>query len=152
MKKPTNLELDLNKAPSTTQMTPLARACWNKSVNIVRLLLESPLVDINRFSNQGLSPLHLAVQGSLGDKSRQAILDDLSDSPEIAQMLLEKGANPDNIFEQGAGTPLMKACSTNGYRSVPLLIKYGANIDICKRSGMTALAECFNYGTLECLK
>ena len=76
-----------------------------------------------------MSPLHLAVPGPLGDKSRSSILDDLSDSPEIAKLLLEKGANPNIIYEAGAGTPLIKACSTGGYKSIPILLAHGANLN-----------------------
>lgn len=118
------------------------------------MFLDNDKVDLQSVGNQGMSPLHFAVQGQLADKSRQAVLEDLSDSPEIAEMLLKKGINVDIAHQNGFYTPLVKACATDGHSSLPLLIAHGADVNFCGKSqnDMNALIACFHFGTTECLK
>lgn len=46
----------------------------------------------------------------------------------------------------------MKACQTDGSSSIPILIEHGADVNFVGSFGLTALGECFSYGTIGCLR
>ena len=82
------------------------------------------------------------------------------DRLEMAQSLLEAGANP-NIswkngwtpcsFWKGGWTPLMAAVTTNSLPLVRLLLTYGAEVNLHTATGKTALSLAASKGSLRIL-
>ena len=69
-----------------------------------------------------------------------AVLSD--DGFEIAEFLLDNGANVNNLGVISGCTPLMRACHLGIYNSVKFLLEHGADISIVSKKGFTA--ECFS--------
>ncbi len=79
--------------------------------------------DINFVDKHGYTALDLAV---------------IHNSPEIVEILLENGANP-NIKDKNGYTPLHRAVIRYSYKIVYLLLKYGADPNIKDKHGYTPL-------------
>lgn len=89
--------------------------------------------------------------GRYGGRLKQKSSYNPFDSPECAQLLLEKGANP-NTKDITLLSPLAIACGTGGTRCIELLIKYGADVNSQSESGSTPLHECFFRDNIDCLE
>lgn len=106
-------------------MTALMWASIHSNIEIVKLLLKQPLIDVNVQNDFGKTALMLATRY------------------DIYVALLEYKANMDLRDEDGK-TALMKAIP-DGNADVPkLLIDAGANVNIADRNGRTALMYATN--------
>jgi ankyrin repeat protein len=68
-----------------------------------------------------------------------------------AELLLEAGANPNRV-NNADWSPIMQACSKGrGYASmIELLVRRGADVNLAKGDGDTALGLCCLYGFFDC--
>ena len=103
----------------------LMMAAQNGHTEIVSMLLNSEYVDVRRIINEqtehGWTALALTY-----------------DHPEVVELLLERGADP-NIATDDGWTPLMLACQRKGVpASVELLLRYHPNLDHTNNLGLSA--------------
>ena len=83
----------------------MSKACWNGFVDVTKVLLDSDKIDIDLKDNHGRTALHNAIWGSAGGRLGEKVGISNEDSPECAQLLLDKGANP-NIEDNSGNTPI----------------------------------------------
>lgn len=130
-----------------------SKACWNGRFDIIKLLLETPglNIDINERDGNGRVALHNSCWGEFGGRLGKKMSGvSNTDSPETTEMLLLYGAEKD--LEDNAGyTPLMIAATTSGLESLKYLIAFGADINHKNSMENTALTECCKYGMFESL-
>ncbi|KAJ8127252.1 hypothetical protein O1611_g6385 [Lasiodiplodia mahajangana] len=119
--------------------TPLLLACLQGHTNIVRALLE-----------RGANPNHAATRGA---KHRALHLAARRGSAAIVQMLLEAGASGNSrIDKPHRDTPLHQAMylahqNPDQYmEAVQVLLEFGADVDITKGGGKTALHLAIDVG------
>lgn len=111
----------VDQAGRSTRGTPLARAVEKGLGAFVDLLLNAG-ADVSLPDAAGRSPLWLAVE---------------QDQPEIADRLIQGGADPDFVLD---GVPLLaRAAQTGRARLVELLIAAHAAVDAPLRDGTTPL-------------
>ncbi len=91
--------------------------------------------------------LDIGVAGSVSDDGEQATLLAVTDV-ELAQLLLERGSDPNRTNEQQE-TPLMLAAERGDFALVQLLVKHRAQLDLRDRWGNTALIRAAKGGHLE---
>src|SRR5882724_1904354 len=103
--------------------TRLADAAMHGDKEAVRSLLKQKL-DISTPQGDGATALHWA-----------AFQDDL----EMAQLLLQAGANVKAATREGAITPLFMACTNGSAAMIEALLKAGADANSVKANGTTAL-------------
>ena len=118
--------VDLNRPSTIDGWTPLGHAVeFEQQDMILKLLTRHPApADVNlRLSQTGSSPLRLALFHGL---------------PRIARLLIEHGADVNEIFTDGA-TPLIEAVRRKNYDTVWILLQSEVNIDYADHSGKTAL-------------
>jgi len=107
------------------EQTALMWAAAEKHVEVVRLLVNYK-ADINARSNREFSPLMFAIREGDGNL-------------EIVNILLEAGANVNDLVLRTGLTPLMMA-SIGGFEKIAqLLLKHGANPSYVDRNGMSIL-------------
>jgi ankyrin repeat protein len=102
--------------------TPFLLAVIKKDVEKARLLLEAG--------------------ANLADRSHDgstAVMFAINDHPSMLEWLLEKGADP-NIVKENGDTPLMRAASDGAEACVRLLLRYGAD----------PLAQCMSTSVISC--
>lgn len=105
----------------------LTCAIIDNRIDIVRVLLKLPELDINAPGIKQWTPLHYAAA---------------LPRPTILQLLLEKGARPDVSEPEYHITPLMVALSSNRSENIKLLLESGKDLAINQRrigTGQTAL-------------
>ena len=104
----------------------------------VALFLIHHGLDVNAVTNEGMTPLQIAIRCHAKE--------------EIVKQLLKRGANP-NIKDQDGCTPLMDAVlasrpywSAYAINIARLLLKHGAEVDATNNNSYTAvsLAICIN--------
>ena len=95
---------------------------------MVKLLLSYPGIDYDCVDTKGRSALHNSVKGKTGGRAKRIHLASKTDSPEVARLLLEKGAKV-NLKDTIGDTPLAVAASSYGEKSIEVLMKYGADIN-----------------------
>ena len=116
---------DVNK-PDPSGVSPLVIAMMNSNWDIAKRLVEAG-ADVNQWDMYGLSPLAVAI-GSMNSANGRNPLDDdrpnTATGPELVQMLIERGANPNQqtYFRPGTGArrrrwPRLDA--VHGCRSAP---------------------------------
>ena len=141
--------IDINSL-SAMGRSALSKACWNGNVEIVQLLCSNPdIKTINTPDCNKRCPLHNAVWGEFGGREGKKVPNGLpTDSPECAEILIENGAllNPK---DSDGNTPLMIASSTNGIRSMKVLMKYKIDLNEENNSHETALIQAIKYGNYE---
>uniref|UniRef100_A0A8C4LWW1 Ankyrin 1 n=1 Tax=Equus asinus asinus TaxID=83772 RepID=A0A8C4LWW1_EQUAS len=121
------------------------------------------------FTQNGLSPIHMAAQGDHLNCVRllleyNAEIDDITldhltplhvaahcGHHRVAKVLLDKGAKPNSRALNGF-TPLHIACKKNHMRVMELLLKTGASIDAVTESGLTPLHVASFMGHLPIVK
>uniref|UniRef100_A0A2K5F2M8 Ankyrin-1 n=1 Tax=Aotus nancymaae TaxID=37293 RepID=A0A2K5F2M8_AOTNA len=140
---------------------------------ILNLHARSPecfvIVCVFLFTQNGLSPIHMAAQGDHLDCVRlllqyDAEIDDITldhltplhvaahcGHHRVAKVLLDKGAKPNSRALNGF-TPLHIACKKNHVRVMELLLKTGASIDAVTESGLTPLHVASFMGHLPIVK
>ncbi len=94
---------------------------------------------INNYDSSGYTPLMLSVINKNYDKTKE---------------LLKKGANPNigrntkkiyyKINQETLKTPLMYAATLGDFKTVKLLVKYGANVNQKNKKGWSALIFAIN--------
>lgn len=131
--------------------TALSKAAWNGKLNIVVKLLKLPGINVDIPDNRGRTPLHNAVWGDAGGRIGKKLAYSGTDSPEIAELLIQAGADiehPDNT----GNTPLCIASSTHAPRSLKILLRYHANMHHINQAGYTPLHEAVYRGNVDCAK
>ena len=109
--------------PSAGTDTRLADAAQQGDKAAVRSLLKQH-ADINAAQGDGTTALHWA-----------AYRDDL----EMAQLLLQSGADVKAATREGAITPLFMACTNGSASMIEALVKGGASVNTTKTNGTTPL-------------
>jgi len=132
---------DVNaKAPSDNHNTPLTRACANGKTECVRLLLQSPNIDVNLCGYNDRSPLLMCAWEGHEECVRM-----LCERPEITPSLTKKG--------KAGHTPLSKAKTTAIKKIIMDAIKHDSKaeatykLDVVKKKygvGPLALAAKAN--------
>ena len=141
--------IDINSL-SAMGRSALSKACWNGNVEVVKLLCSHPTINtINTPDCNKRCPLHNAVWGEFGGREGKKVPNGLpTDSPECAEILIEKGALLNPKDSEG-NTPLMIASSTNGIRSLKILMKYNIDLNDENNNNETALIQAIKYGNYE---
>lgn len=114
----------------------LADAAMNGNVDTVKLLLKQK-VDVNAAQGDGTTALHWA-----------AFRDDL----DLAQLLLQSGANVKAATRNGAITPLTMAARNGSAAMVGLLLKAGADANTTSANGTTVLMDAAVSGSADTVK
>jgi ankyrin repeat protein len=144
--------------PDPDGVTPLVSALLNLHFGLAEYLINAG-ADVDRWDLYGRSPLYAAVDVDvLPDGGRPDIpSDETITGVDVAQLLLEKGANPNLqlklrppyrnvVFDRGGDTvlstgttPLMHAAKAGDVKAVALLLKYKALVDLPTATGVTPL-------------
>jgi len=122
----------LDEKPLIEWVYPLYVAVRNNDVEKVRYLIEQG-ASVNAVSMQSTTGFETALHMSV----RRG-------NPEITTLLLEAGANPNNLnhLEQ---TPLFTSATNGEIAITKLLLKYGVNKDLTDWQGHTALEHSKLY-------
>lgn len=156
------LELLLARARGDKRLQNSLRVAFSSAVlfghlEAIRLLLDAG-ADVNQTDEKGNSPLmYASIKGSEGEYERrnQRPYPEppgrlRSDWPEIVEVLLKAGANPNLQSHEGV-TPLMGAAARGLSEICRLLIRVGADVNLKTKNGLTALAiaRATGHGSLE---
>lgn len=93
LKEINNINTEIDKGRS-----PLHTAVYRNMESVISTLLERPEVNINQRDHRGATPLHIALA---------------NDHHDLARMLIERGADVDNINKQGGSALVPAAKSGN---------------------------------------
>jgi len=141
--------------------TALVDAIQGGHLDVVRLLIDKKAADPNLADSQGLAPLHQAALRSQtemvsyflshgadvkkADASYPLLVSAAGGDPEIARLLLQKGADPNKRLSDGT-TPLIAASMrADGLGSVPLLLKRSADVNGGNNARETPLMKAAAY-------
>eukprot|EP01006_Ploeotia_vitrea_P039973 TRINITY_DN66392_c9_g3_i1.p1 TRINITY_DN66392_c9_g3~~TRINITY_DN66392_c9_g3_i1.p1 ORF type:complete len:254 (+),score=131.64 TRINITY_DN66392_c9_g3_i1:176-937(+) len=113
----------VNRADAKTGLTPLCLAARGAQTDVVRVLLDSAKIKVNRAGHGGRTALHWAC--SVG-------------SQEIVKMLLDAGADV-NAADEAGNSPLHECARAGRMRLLNLLIERGAKVDSSNNAGSTVL-------------
>lgn len=116
--------------------TRLADAAMRGDKDTVRSLLKQK-VDVNAPQGDGATALHWAA---------------FQDDVEMAQLLLNAGANVKAATREGAITPLFMACTNGSAPMIERLLKAGADARSTKSKGTTALMIAAASGSADAVK
>jgi ankyrin repeat protein len=134
--------------PDPTNVVPMVIAMVNGNFDIAKRLIEAG-ADVNQWDIFGQAPLHVAIGG--GGRSGNPLDADFpqkATSADITQMLLDRGANPNQQTYyrpavRGAGgrgtTPFLVAVGTGNIDLVKQLIAKGANVKLATSEGQGAI-------------
>lgn len=137
--------VDVSK-PDPSGVSPLAMAMMNSNWDIAKRLVEAG-ADVNQWDMYGLSPLAVAIGGMNTANGRNPLDADhpnKATGPELVQMLIERGANPNQqtYFRPGTGrgggrgtTPFMAAISAGDIDLVKQLLAKGADPRLATSEG-----------------
>ncbi|MEO8314167.1 MAG: ankyrin repeat domain-containing protein [Pseudomonadota bacterium] len=138
--------VDLNKS-DPSHVVPLVIAMINGNFDIAKRLVEAG-ADVNQWDTYGQAPLHVAIAGG-GRSSNPLDIDfpQKATSAEITQMLIERGANPNQqVYYPSAvrggfrgTTPFLVAVGTGNLDLVKQLIAKGANVKLANSEGQGAI-------------
>tara|TARA_Y100000588_G_scaffold394677_1_gene516513 strand:- start:74 stop:1573 length:1500 start_codon:yes stop_codon:yes gene_type:complete len=123
--------LNPNTLSSIDGYNALHHAVYNQHVNIVRLLLNTNMIDVNKLTNNSCSALYLAsYRGNV----------------EIVKLLLDMpGININQAYLQ-LHTPLCAACVKGHEAVVKILLDYGANTRVgCQNETLMNIAKQNNF-------
>ena len=117
--------------------TPLFTASYQGHVEVVKLLLAAPGIDVNQANNNGFTPLYNASQEG---------------HVEVVKLLLAVGADV-NKASKGGWTPLYMA-SRNGHAEIVklLLAAPGIDVNLANNNGDTPLFIASYQGDVEVVK
>lgn len=147
-------------------ITPLLMATLNARWDTAAVLIEAG-ADVNRWDTWGRAPLYSTIDYNTtprgGRPDRPSA--DKTTALEVAEMLLQKGANPnmqlklfppyrslgqdrggDSMLTIGT-TPLIRAAKAGDTPAVALLLKYGADPNLPNMLGITPLMAAAGIGS-----
>ncbi len=104
------------------------------NVPIALALIENG-ANVNAVSNDGTTPLHLAVRGP----------------EDSVKALIKAGANP-NAQDNNGNTPLILACKWESEKKVRMLLRAGADFNIKNNAGESAAELCAARGFQDALE
>jgi ankyrin repeat protein len=146
-------------------LTPLVLALTNMRFDFAAMLVEAG-ADVNKWDFWGRTPLYSAVDLNTLPRGGRPDLPstDHFTGYDIEEMLLKKGANPNiqlklrppyrnGVFDRGGdqiistgATPLLVAAKVGDAKSVALLLKHGALVDLPNSNGMTPYMAAAGVG------
>jgi ankyrin repeat protein len=109
------------------RISTLHSAAFCGDLEMIQVLLGDYKADINTRCDFGITPLCDAVSDSHPESY-----------PEVVQFLLEHGADP-NVLQNDGRTPLRIASKSGQSEIVRLLLEHGADVNLANDSGRTAL-------------
>ncbi|KAL6612055.1 ankyrin repeat-containing domain protein, partial [Neocallimastix sp. 'constans'] len=126
-----NQDIDINYLSENEEnesLTPLICAIKNKQNNIIKFLLKSSRIDVNKPNKEGLTPLIYAIKNKQDD---------------IIKLLLKSSNIDVNKPDKEGLTPLIYAIKNKQDDTIKLLLK-SSNIDVNKPNmeGLTHLIYC----------
>ncbi|EQC27935.1 hypothetical protein SDRG_14214 [Saprolegnia diclina VS20] len=134
----TNPEV-LNEVGPEGGQTCLMRACLFGSIDVVKLLLTYPGIDVMKGEKDGYTPMHgAAYQGR----------------PAVAKLLLEHGLSPTELHKDGFA-PFHRAAWGSQRRhteTVRVFLEAGVPRDLKNADGLTAVEITENYYTRRLLQ
>ena len=132
--------------------SPLSKSAFMGRLEIVDFLVSCPTVKLNETGERGRTALHMAVWGKLGGRRGKKVGQaESEDSPEVAALLLSKGADV-NFRDLDGNTPLNAAAASFAEVSISVLIRFGADVDAQNNMGETPLYKASQKGYLEICK
>jgi uncharacterized protein len=155
---------DIN-LPDPDGLTPLVLALTNMRFDFAAMLIEAG-ADVNKWDFWGRTPLYSAIDLNTLPRGGRPDLPstDHHSGYDIAEMLLQKGADPniqlklrppyrngvydrggDQVISTGA-TPLLVAAKVGDAKSVALLLKHKAIVDLPNSDGVTPLMAAAGVG------
>lgn len=143
---------DPNKTDLNTSETALIKAVRNNDYEMVKEVLLPYGANPNLGTNQGITPLGLAIDlrnkdlanliissgGTNGISSEKLLLYAFKKNPVGVDLMLSGGIQPD-ITDKDNNTPLIIAAANGDLESVKELVAYRANINAKNKVGMTPL-------------
>ena len=121
--------VNANKADNF-DVTPLAAACKQGHISVLKLLVESGSVDINTKNAEGMTPL---MQAAIAGQTK------------LVKVLIAFGADV-NLPNSSRMTPLHHAAVQGKSNMCSLLVKLGADLNACDKKGQTPLHSAVYYG------
>jgi len=125
----------------TSKRSPLNKAADMGRKDVVEFLVGCPEIKINEPGKRGRTALQMAVWAKPESIGRP----DSKDYPEIAEILLKHGAQVNQKDHEGY-TALITAAATGAIKSIPILIKFGANLDCMNNLKETPLYKASERG------
>ena len=155
---------DIN-LPDPDGTTPLVLALTNMRFDFAAFLIQSG-ADVNKWDFFGRTPLYSAIDLNTLPRGGRPDLPstDVLTGYDVAEMLLKAGANPNaqlklrppyrnGVFDRGGdqvistgATPLLVAAKVGDAKSVALLLKYKAIVDLPTSTGVTPLMAAAGMG------
>lgn len=108
---------------------PIHLAVWFDMPDVLEVLLKQEKIDLEPLSPYNMTPLNMAVREGF---------------PDLAETLLERGANPDSKPE-GETTALFSAVRENSSEMVRLLVQHKAQIDTPEAARSSDTWESMEY-------
>ena len=136
--------------PDPTGVVPMVIAMINGNTDIARRLIEAG-ADVNQWDIYGQAPLHVAIANMGGGRSVNPLDADTpqqTTGAELVQMLIERGANPNQqtyfrpAVRGGGGrgtTPFLVAVGTGNLDLLKQLVARGANVRLSTSEGTGAV-------------
>jgi ankyrin repeat protein len=136
--------------PDPSGVVPMVIAIINGNTDIARRLIEAG-ADVNQWDIYGQAPLHVAIGNMSGGRTVNPLDADhpqQATGAEIVQMLIERGANPNQqtyfrpAVRGGGGrgtTPFLVAVGTGDLDLVKQLVAKGANVRLSTSEGTGAI-------------
>lgn len=137
--------------PDPAGVAPMVIAMLNGNTDIAKRIIEAG-ADVNQWDIFGQAPLHVAIAGmgggGRGGNPLDADFPQVTTGAELVQMLIERGANPNQqtyfrpAVRGGGGrgtTPFLVAVGTGNIDLVKQLIAKGANVRLSTSEGTGAI-------------
>lgn len=139
-------------ALSRLSRSPLTKAAYLGRIDIAQLLLSYPETIVDLPGNKDRTALHNAVWGKAGGREGKRVgTVQKEDSPEIAKLLLERGSNI-NLKDSDGNTAIAIAAASHSDKSIPILMAFGADINVQNNAGETPLDQAVKWGHIQICK
>ncbi len=132
-------------------LTPLLHATERSNMQVVRALLDSGRVDVNKKDKSGTTALALAVELNNIDmvdlllkNKAQADIQSMplifkAKTPQMLRRLVAHGLDINQVYGDFSYTPIMIAAETSNLNMVKTFIELGANMYATNKDGLNAL-------------